>query len=56
MLYQAFAFPDECTARWQHLMEADGAPFSDDAPAVTTDFYDLADGLEAAGIKTNFVR
>ncbi len=56
MIYQALAFPEECTERWQHLMEADGSPDDDEAPPVTTDPYDLADGLEAAGIKTNFIR
>ncbi|KAI5912018.1 hypothetical protein PA01_18320 [Azoarcus sp. PA01] len=56
LVYQAFAFPEDCRARWQHLLETDGVPDDVEVPPVTIDPYDLADGLEAVGIKTNFMR
>lgn len=56
MIYQALAFPDECFERWQHLLDSNGHPDDIMAPSVTTDPMDLVDGLEAAGIKTGFVR
>lgn len=56
MIYQALAFPAECTARWSHLMEADGSPDFNKFMPVTLDPYDLADALEANGFKTGFLR
>ncbi len=53
MIYQALAFADECFERWQHLLDRNGHPDDIMAPTVTTD---PVDGLEAAGIKTGFVR
>ena len=56
MIYQAFAFPDACVQRWQHLLDTDGQPDDTEVPPVTTDPMELAEGLEAAGIKTGLVR
>lgn len=56
MIYQAFAFPEACVARWQHLLDTDGQPDDTEVPPVTVDPMDLANGLESAGIKTGFVR
>jgi hypothetical protein len=53
MIFQALAFPEETSARWSYLYSADNfgdAPYADE---VTTEPMELAEALEARGIKTS---
>ncbi len=42
--------------RWEALIEADGYPDEMEAPRIDLDPYELADRLEAVGIKSNIIR
>lgn len=52
MILQALAFPEEATARWEYLYSADNFGDAAYADEITTDPMDLAEALEARGIKT----
>lgn len=55
MIYQALGFPEECAARWTHLMEADGGPDNFTVPPVETDPIGLALALKQAGHPINLL-
>ncbi|TXT28205.1 MAG: hypothetical protein FD131_3338 [Rhodocyclaceae bacterium] len=52
MILQALAFPEEAAARWNYLYSADNFGDAAYADEVTTDPMDIAEALEARGIKT----
>lgn len=52
MIFQALAFPELTAARWSYLYSADNFGSEPSADAVTRDPVELAEALEAKGIKT----
>ncbi|MPM96922.1 hypothetical protein SDC9_144091 [bioreactor metagenome] len=56
MILHALAAPDEAVTRWEALIEADGYPDEMEAPRIDLDPYELADRLEAVGVKSNIAR
>lgn len=56
MILHALAAPDEAVTRWEALIEADGYPDEMEAPRIDLDPYELADRLEAVGVKSSIVR
>jgi hypothetical protein len=52
MILQALAFPEEAKARWEYLYSADNFGDAAYAEEITTDPMDMAEALEARGIKT----
>lgn len=52
MILQALAFPEEASARWNYLYSSDNFGDAAYADEVTTDPMEMAEALEARGIKT----